>query len=116
MKTISYSQAQELVRENKFVLCIVLSRSDCKVCDEWVPAILEPQCNKRNIELVSVQYDKDPSIIFPPVESPIIYFYVVGIEEPLIRAGAALEEFVVRDLDRLVKVANGTSINEAYGL
>jgi hypothetical protein len=94
----------------------VLSKSDCKVCTEWVPVILEPHCNKRNIELVSVQYDTDPNIIFPPVESPIIYFYVVGIEEPLIRAGAALEEFVVRDLDRLVKIANGTSINEAYGL
>jgi len=116
MKEITYNEVRPLIDNNNFVIAIILAEDECSVCKNWVPTIFEPNCEKRNIPVYKVAIDKNPEIIFVPNELPMIYFFVKDIKDPLIRQGAGLEEPVVYDLDALVKVGNGMSVQEAYGM
>lgn len=116
MIEVSYNEVSNIIKNNKFVMVFVLTNKDCPVCKDWIPDFFQPECKKRGIEIYKIIVEDNPEIIFPPANTPMIYFWVKDIPEPLAREGAGPEEAVIFDLDAIIKVANGATIEEAYNL
>jgi len=116
MKYISYDQAEKLVKNNKDkILIFVLGKKDCVACSTFSNSFYPNLKQEDNLEIYGLNLDKDYKTIFPPLKSPMFYFYTAGSEVyPMIRENLPPENIFIGEIEQQKKILNGESFYEVY--
>tara|TARA_Y100000296_G_C5125132_1_gene232486 strand:+ start:415 stop:783 length:369 start_codon:yes stop_codon:yes gene_type:complete len=114
MRTVTYDEACELVREvkhgeRKSVLCIIVAHKDCPFCvelkDNIYPNVKEKYGD--DIEFVEFIHHKllleDDNFIFPIERSPVSFFYIRKHEHfPTSKVGVGPIDSVMMDVLEMI--------------
>jgi|TARA_Y100000310_G_C20672065_1_gene810829 hypothetical protein len=109
LRTITYEGASKLVKKvkdglMKEVLCIIAVDEGCPVCFQMTNKIL-PQVKEMfngDIDFVELNVDNE-DLIFPPVNTPVCFFYIRGNKTfPIVKTGLAPIESVIQDVEEIV--------------
>ena len=122
IEKIEYAKALELADswiekenpENK-ILGLIFSREDCGACTHMIDVVLPDVKITEEFELYEVVTDDGSGVHFPPLRTPISYFYVPGSPKmPIIREGVGPSDAVEFDMQNMVKVLNGADYRKTF--
>ena len=114
MKTVTYDEACQLVKEIKLgekqsVLCVVVAHKDCPFCVELkiniYPSVKEKYGD--DIEFVEFIHPKslveDDNLIFPVEKSPVSFFYIRNHEQfPIPKLGIGPIDSIMMDVLEMI--------------
>lgn len=116
MKYISYTEAENLIKNNKDKIFIfVLGKEDCVACSTFFTTFYPNLKKENSVEIFGLNLGKDYKTIFPPLKSPMFYFYTAGSEiYPMIRENLPPEEIFINEIKQQKRILNGESFYEVY--
>jgi hypothetical protein len=86
-----YDKVKDIISANETVVAFVAATSTCMTCQEWVPSVLKAACAKFDVSVNIIYVDKE-FVPLPPAHSPTTYFYVNGVDQPMIILGPEFRE------------------------
>ena len=119
MKNIDLNESLKLIESvNNKVLLIVVTSSDCPACKEYTLKVL-PKIEekfKSYLDLYLIDVNKIPNFKqFPPIATPISYFYIKNSKVfPIIRPGYAEEHTIDNEMAKFKRVLKGESFEQVF--
>jgi len=114
---MSVADVKQELENNKGILLILLSKSDCPICGNFKDII-------EKIEPVHSEYltvfefditDIEEFQFFPHTMYPMSYFYIYGKQElPFIRAGLVYEPLLNEEILKFKQVLDGEDPNIVF--
>lgn len=125
IKKIDYKIADELAKnymncegEQDTIMGIFFVREGCGACEymleESLPNVTAPE-GGHPFRLFKMEIHDDEHIPFPPLRTPIAYFYIPNcVKVPVMREGVAPVDMIEHDLRKMIEVANGADYYKVF--
>ncbi len=113
---MSISEVKEKIKNNKGILLILLSKSDCPICGDFKNIIKETKLEHSEY-LSTIEFNADDIEglgIVPHTVYPMSYFYINKEPLPFIRAGLVYGEALNEEILKFKQVLDGEDPNMVF--
>lgn len=87
---------------------VFFTRNDCEACKMMMEETIAECGFPSSVEIYEVEITDKNEIPFPPMRTPIAYFFVPNSPKmPIVREGVAPPEPVIEDVNKMISVMNG---------
>lgn len=113
---MSVAEVKQEIENNKGILLILLSKSDCPICGDFKNIIKETKLEHSEY-LSTIEFNADDIEglgIVPHTVYPMSYFYINNQSLPFIREGLVYGEFLNTEILKFKRILNGEDPNMVF--
>lgn len=110
------SEIEQKIKDNKGILLVLLSKSDCPVCGNFKKIVDEIK-SEHSDYLTAINFDADDVEglgVFPHPVYPMSYFYINKEPRPFIREGLVYGEALGKEILKFKQVLEGEDPNMVF--
>lgn len=119
VKKSHFNHLSSELKINVGITMVILSEKECPFCQSFTklakPLLEKFNSEKEILRIFSVDVDDVPQLkLFPHLRYPTIYFWVKGLDTPIIRSGGAPIDAVEHEINQLIRILNGEKLKDVY--